>query len=66
MAHIVGADGTSSERTNQVMRGIYELDGTRMTICVDLSEKSKRPQSFEIVPGREHLIMLIEKQEGHK
>jgi uncharacterized protein (TIGR03067 family) len=56
------SDG-KGELTDVVFRGIYSLQGNRLTICIDRRTKdSRRPDHFAVAPKRNHLILQLERQ----
>jgi uncharacterized protein (TIGR03067 family) len=56
-----GSDG-KGELTDKVIRGIYALRGNKLTICIDHSDKSRRPDAFKTAPKRSHILMLLERE----
>jgi uncharacterized protein (TIGR03067 family) len=63
MAHDLSGGKEEGVVLDDVRRGIYHLQGNRLTICLDRSEKSERPKRFSIDPKRSHIILLLERTE---
>ena len=50
----------SDDEAHRLVRGIYQLDGDELKICVDLSGK-RRPAAFESKKGSEHRVLILKR-----
>jgi uncharacterized protein (TIGR03067 family) len=55
-----------AEDTGRVWRGIYDLQGNQLVMCIDTKEPSKRPREFSNPEGSKHVIMLLKREKEEK
>jgi uncharacterized protein (TIGR03067 family) len=53
--------GTEGPNAGKTFLAIYELDGDRLTVCYDLSEKT-RPTRFETKPGTKLFLVTYRRE----
>src|SRR5262249_46922483 len=62
---VFSPDGQPKE-TGTVRRGIYDLQGDQLVMCIETKEPSKRPRVFSNPMGSEHVIMLLKREKEEK
>jgi uncharacterized protein (TIGR03067 family) len=64
VTHTLWSDDGKPTATEVVWRGIYDIQGDRLVICLNRSENAKRPKEFttEGIEGRQNTILLLERE----